>query len=644
MPEPLLDNELARRTWEREELEQYAQDTQLMTSSMEGDSQESKVSVDAEEMRISEGGDTTTSIRMLSVDEPHDVDSDQTAKLLAELQVSGELNELSKRWEMQANIACFKQSVRATSIAARRPQMAERQPYMEVVMAGKPCYLGLDSYCAVGAVVCEERMQQARLEGTYDQIFSDYTEERRPVRVKGVSGQQGTNLPAQVTVTCTVNNRTMRFKASVMRKGSTGNAMVLVGWPLLDRWDSVLAIKRRTCEFHAFPDGGSPLTVPLLFDLTVEQTGAAVRRMHAGKRASLSRGKLKAEALKELSSAEVRRLRHLTPSKHAFKPASSVTVDALGEPERVPEPKAQAKSKAKPRHEKREAVATAPAVPSDKERVRQEVKDSHINNKRALGEFSYMGIPVPKAITALVTVAVLVLAQVCCTLPQGYEQLAKFSLMRRGVPMPNQAFVPPPLAASDPRLALNHGGLFQTDHQGYVKLPLKNISDSVTGVLENEEVSEVQLISTDMIKQLYELEPEGEEYTSMVGMMSAELKSLTDREMQRQRQLLQTGPDGSVPLPGRVQQEVEDLEAQLQHWDGDICPRCASCAGEHNRVPLSIATCTGDGGENHQICSPCVREQTSIREAACRPTVGERITALKRDVGSKSPFIWMAPS
>ena len=53
MPEPLLDNELARRIWEREELEQYAQDTQLMTSSMEGDSQESKVSVDAEEMRIS---------------------------------------------------------------------------------------------------------------------------------------------------------------------------------------------------------------------------------------------------------------------------------------------------------------------------------------------------------------------------------------------------------------------------------------------------------------------------------------------------------------------------------------------------------------------------------------------------------------
>ena len=75
----------------------------------------------------------------------------------------------------------------------------------------------------------------------------------------------------------------------------------------------------------------------------------------------------------------------------------------------------------------------------------------------------------------------------------------------------------------------------------------------------------MQLISTDMIKQLYELEPEGEEYTSMVGMMSAELKSLTDREMQRQRQLLQTGPDGSVPLPGRVQQEVEDLEAKLQH-------------------------------------------------------------------------------
>ena len=86
MPEPLLDNELARRIWEREELEQYGQDTQLMTSSMEGDSQESKVSVDAEEMRISEGGDAATSIRMLSVDEPHDVDSDQTAKLLAELQ------------------------------------------------------------------------------------------------------------------------------------------------------------------------------------------------------------------------------------------------------------------------------------------------------------------------------------------------------------------------------------------------------------------------------------------------------------------------------------------------------------------------------------------------------------------------------
>ena len=157
-------------------------------------------------------------------------------------------------------------------------------------------------------------------------------------------------------------------------------------------------------------------------------------------------------------------------------------------------------------------------------------------------------------------------------------------------------------------------------------------------MLENEEVSEVQLIRTDMIKQLYELEPEGEEYTSMVGMMSAELKSLTDREMQRQRQLLQTGPDGSVPLPGRVQQEVEDLEAQLQHWDGDICPRCAACAGEHNRVPLNVATCTSDGGENHQTCSPGVRDQTSTREAACRPTVGERITALKRDVGSKSPF------
>ena len=182
--------------------------------------------------------------------------------------------------------------------------------------------------------------------------------------------------------------------------------------------------------------------------------------------------------------------------------------------------------------------------------------------------------------------------------------------------MPNQAFVPPPLAASDPRLALNHGGLFQTDHQGYVKLPLKNISDSVTGVLENEEVSEVQLISTNMIKQLYELEPEGEEYTSMVGMMSAELKSLTDNEMQRQRQLQQTGPDGSVPLPGRVQQEVEDLEAQLQHWDGDICPRCASCAGEHNRVSLNVATCTGDGGENHQTCSPGVRKQTSTREVS----------------------------
>ena len=40
-----------------------------MTSSMEGDSQESKVAGDAEEMRISEGdADAATSILMLSVD------------------------------------------------------------------------------------------------------------------------------------------------------------------------------------------------------------------------------------------------------------------------------------------------------------------------------------------------------------------------------------------------------------------------------------------------------------------------------------------------------------------------------------------------------------------------------------------------
>ena len=270
---------------------------------------------------------------------------------------------------------------------------------------------------------------------------------------------------------------------------------------------------------------------------------------------------------------------------------------------------------------------------SDKQEVRKELEISDLNKQEATSMFHARYLPIPKMLKAVAVMAVLVLAQVACTFTQGQDQIAKFQLQSKGKALGNQTFIPD-VEAIDPRLSLNDAvipRMYETDELGYVMLPIRNVSESVTGILDNEDAAKAHLIDMTTTKQLGEVQQGSAEHSELLASLGAELGDLTNREIERQQQLLR---EGKAPMTARAKAELEAIESMVESIEV-VCPTCHvsnSAAISHaERVCMvgdnaSKGSCACDDAKKH----PKSEVSGESEVPAHPPTIEERLDALKR--------------
>ncbi|MAV55032.1 MAG: hypothetical protein CMJ28_03665, partial [Phycisphaerae bacterium] len=144
-----------------------------------------------------------------------------------------------------------------------KSKKAERQPYVQVKVAGKQQWFSLDSCCGARAVICEEHLERAKSEGTYVLFVKSCKYYASPIRLKGVEGSGRVQLVAEAIIMYEFMGRKLEQSFEVLRFGSTGNAFAMLGHPAMNKMEGSIHFSkepgRRTFRMGQPSDGGPPL-------------------------------------------------------------------------------------------------------------------------------------------------------------------------------------------------------------------------------------------------------------------------------------------------------------------------------------------------------------------------------------------------
>ena len=199
-------------------------------------------------------------------------------------------------------------AVRATTDTEKSSeQLAERQPYvMMFTQGGEQRHIAIDSCCNLSGAICEEQLEKAREDSTFYSLVAKYRELPEPIKCNGVEGKGGgTLIIGVVFIRLWLESVKFKFKMNVLRKGSTGNAFAMLGWPTLRAYECLMLFSEsgvRNKLFVLKPPSGQPFVTTVTYDVKLTDTGEAVRALEAMKEGTKASAKFK-EELKMKSKA-----------------------------------------------------------------------------------------------------------------------------------------------------------------------------------------------------------------------------------------------------------------------------------------------------------------------------------------------------
>ena len=125
-------------------------------------------------------------------------------------------------------------------------QRFEKQPYFQVTLGGMKVHASMDTCCgAIGALCCEHFDKLKQNPDMFAAVVESYTLHDSPIGVKGVSGtEKQVQIVGRALLKGTVTDvrgatHLMPFEVDLLKNGSTGDAYLMVGHPLLRKWETV---------------------------------------------------------------------------------------------------------------------------------------------------------------------------------------------------------------------------------------------------------------------------------------------------------------------------------------------------------------------------------------------------------------------
>ena len=86
----------------------------------------------------------------------------------------------------------------------------------------------------------------------------------------------------------------------------------------------------------------------------------------------------------------------------------------------------------------------------------------------------------------------------------------------------------------DTNIHLLREAIFQTDEEGYANIPIKNVSEHYIGLLENDEISDAEIIDIGKAKPLAALAMDSEWGEEQLAKMTPALREVAQKEAIRQ--------------------------------------------------------------------------------------------------------------